>query len=725
MQTVQRYAVLFIISINFVISESSVVDAKNAGSGVPHKEESKGKNSGIAKTFLFNGSYVYLEDVLFVLKNQNWTQEEQPCLQQTLFLLRNLQNFTLWAVWNWDSIPAEPQGLLYGSRFQLGNYDECMDAPWYEDHEELRAQYCLAEIVLERTNKNAKKRKLNPYDPHQSALNLLEYIGPYERPLNQLTWGVCVPAVCEKQSVTRLMGILLAHSHLGTAGLKANVAVSSCEKTNQRLEYDALFYSFIALTVGLLAIAVISTNLNKGSKYSNFVTKAFDINENAKNLLKFKKEGIEVLYGIRFFTICVIVIAHQFGMSNSGPMSNGYTIDKQALSVYGMFLLHNDLSVDTFFWLSGFLTANIFTRIKRIPSLPIALIKRYIRLAIAYAYVIFFTTSVFPYMGSGPLWKSYREAETGTCRKNWWVNLLMLNNYVDTHNLCLIVTWYISCDFHFYIVTLLMYWVYTKSSILGRTGMMVLMVAAIITPGFITYLYKLPPVQLFTYNFMVDPRRHEQFHLTYIKSHTRYGAYLVGFLTGHIFVYYSTKQKTITQKWATIGAGAGIILMGAVLFSGPPFLWRGYTVAESVIYAALNRPIWAISISIFVLSCAFGHVPLLKSFFSWHVWVPLSRLAYGLYLVHSLLIIRNVAVSRNPQHNDYLRQFTSAFGVIIVGCLASLLIWLLAEAPFNNLSTYIFSPRKIAPLDAGKPETHGHLQDNLPPSIDIVSSSKI
>ncbi|CAH4031859.1 unnamed protein product [Pieris brassicae] len=610
MQTVQSFAVLLIISINFVLSSGVV--AKNVGSG-PHKEESKGKNNGIAKTFLFNESYVYLEDVLFVLKNQNWTQEEQPCLQQTLLLLRNLQNFTLWAVWNWDSIPAEPQGLLYGSRFQLGNYDECMDAPWYEDREELRAQYCLAEIVLERTDKNAKKRKLNPYDPHQSALNLLEYIGPYERPLNQLTWGVCVPAICEKQSVTRLMGILLSHSHLGTAGLKANVAVSSCEKTNQRLEYDALFYSFIALTVGLLAIALISTNLNKGSKYCNFVTKAFDINENAKNLLKLKKEGIEVLYGIRFFTICVIVIAHQFGMSNSGPMSNGYTIDKHALSVYGMFILHNDLSVDTFFWLSGFLTANIFTRLKRIPSLPIALIKRYIRLTIAYAYVIFFTASVYPYMGSGPLWNSFREAETGTCRKNWWLNLLMLNNYVDTHNL----------------------------------------------------------------------------------------------------------------KWATIGAGAAVILMGAVLFSGPPFLWRGYTVAESVIYAALNRPIWAFSISIFVLSCAFGHVPLLKSFFSWHVWVPLSRLAYGLYLVHSLLIIRNVGVSRNPQHNDYIRQFTSAFGVILVGCLASLLIWLLAEGPFNNLCTYIFSPRKIAPLDERKPEIHGHLQDNLPPSIDIVSSSKI
>lgn len=41
-----------------------------------------------------------------------------------------------------------------------------------------------------------------------------------------------------------------------------------------------------------------------------------------------KKEGIEVFYGIRFLTICLIVLDHQIGISNSGPISNGYTSDQ-------------------------------------------------------------------------------------------------------------------------------------------------------------------------------------------------------------------------------------------------------------------------------------------------------------------------------------------------------------------------------------------------------------
>ena len=48
------------------------------------------------------------------------------------------------------------------------------------------------------------------------------------------------------------------------------------------------------------------------------------------------------------------------------------------------------------------------------------------------------------------------------------------------------------------------------------------------------------------------------------------------------------------------------------------------------------------------------YVPaLVKSFLSWYPWVPLSRLSYGLYLTHPLLISRGVFITRNPQHNDY------------------------------------------------------------------------
>lgn len=56
--------------------------------------------------------------------------------------------------------------------------------------------------------------------------------------------------------------------------------------------------------------------------------KAFCLKENATDLLKVKKEGLEVFYGIKYLTMCLIVVDHQIGLHNSGPISDGLISDK-------------------------------------------------------------------------------------------------------------------------------------------------------------------------------------------------------------------------------------------------------------------------------------------------------------------------------------------------------------------------------------------------------------
>lgn len=70
------------------------INAQNVSN---NKTSEKKKN--FQKSVNVNESRIYLEDVLYTLKNQNWTDEELPCLHKTLLLLHGLQNFTLWAVW--------------------------------------------------------------------------------------------------------------------------------------------------------------------------------------------------------------------------------------------------------------------------------------------------------------------------------------------------------------------------------------------------------------------------------------------------------------------------------------------------------------------------------------------------------------------------------------------------------------------------------------------------
>lgn len=72
--------------------------AENHTGNVMSKENS-GKKYESPKNVRDSENSVYLGDVLFAMKSQNWTAEEEPCLNHIYRLLYSLQNFTLWAVW--------------------------------------------------------------------------------------------------------------------------------------------------------------------------------------------------------------------------------------------------------------------------------------------------------------------------------------------------------------------------------------------------------------------------------------------------------------------------------------------------------------------------------------------------------------------------------------------------------------------------------------------------
>ncbi|XP_028176246.1 nose resistant to fluoxetine protein 6-like [Ostrinia furnacalis] len=900
--------------------------------------------------------YMYLEDVLVGLKYQNWTEEELPCLNQTLVLIRSLQNFTLWAVWEWDSVSSQPLGLLSGNRYQLGNFDQCMNPPWMSTYPEVESQYCLAEVSLERSD-HAKKRRLDDIKPYENALDFIQHHTPNVRPLSHLTWGACVPSVCQPRSVERLVSAVLARSHLSAAGLRPRIAVSEpCQQTNSPRKFDALFYAFVALMVGLAIICLICTIINARREISNSlsynvckafclkenskdllkmqkdgieviygirylticfivmchqagmlnsgpisngigvdkevtlspfaifilhddvfvdtffvisgflmaktitayeklpnifllllkryirynmnthhtpnvrplshltwgacvpsvcqprsverlvsavlarshlsaaglrpriavsepcqqtnsprkfdalfyafvalmvglaiiclictiinarrensnslsynVCKAFCLKENSKDLLKMQKDGIEVIYGIRYLTICFIVMCHQAGMLNSGPISNGIGVDKEVtLSPFAIFILHDDVFVDTFFVISGFLMAKTITAYEKLPNIFLLLLKRYIRLVVALAVVVFYVCAIFPLTGSGPLWERFVAGETDACRTNWWLNILMLSNYINTDNACIVVSWYIPCDFHLFALTILTYALYKRWRGFGLVCACVLTTASVITPGVVNYVNNLSAVQLFTFDFVANPRANAQFQIAYIKTHTRAAAYIIGFFAGGYFASKKKNNIVLSKKRSVTGACAATVIMLLVMVIGTSYLWRSYSPTEGALYAAANRPVWAIGVVLLILCCSFGDVPLLKSFLCWYPWVPLSRLAYGLYLTHTVLIIRNVGIARNPVYYDNLSVFMSSLSVICLGTFCAFIIWLLAEAPVNNLFMLCLKPRKRRISNDGentieRPETSsgktgnfnvGYLQENLKENLSISS----
>ena len=114
-------------------------------------------------------------------------------------------------------------------------------------------------------------------------------------------------------------------------------------------------------------------------------------------------------------------------------------------------------SVDTFFFLSGFLTAILFVRqVKKDDKLSfrtmiLYYIHRYIRLTPTFLLAVAISINLTPYFGSGPMYPTQIGFETPGCRtKYWWTSVLYVGNIVKSDDMCLGVAWYLHNDMQFH-----------------------------------------------------------------------------------------------------------------------------------------------------------------------------------------------------------------------------------------------------------------------------------
>ncbi|CAF3894113.1 unnamed protein product [Rotaria sp. Silwood1] len=113
-------------------------------------------------------------------------------------------------------------------------------------------------------------------------------------------------------------------------------------------------------------------------------------------------------------------------------------------------------AVDTFFVLSGFLTAVLFVRNVKKDSLSLRLmvlyyVHRYIRLTPSFILVMLVSIYLTPYFGRGPLYPIQQGFEPQKCRDgNWWTAFLYIGNFLKSDDLCLGITWYLYNDMQFH-----------------------------------------------------------------------------------------------------------------------------------------------------------------------------------------------------------------------------------------------------------------------------------
>ncbi|CAH0715092.1 unnamed protein product, partial [Brenthis ino] len=285
---------------------------------------------------------------------EEWDPDENICLEKILNIMNNVKNSTLWATWIWDAMQS-PTGLFFGAKYQFGNYDQCMKAPWLETHPKYRTQYCLVDVTLAK----AELKEIS-VDPESSVEVYINSISKHGVTFNTLSLGVCLPYECQSKSIKKFVKVLFEIGHLGNAVPEVDIAVDHCQVAGASAEYSREFYIVVTIFSTIIFLIILGNIIGyEESKNANSLVnkllKAACIERNLLYLNKSSEDDIRVMHGMRSISSGIVVGLHVWFVSVYIVPGNSLQIDMDVEKYKLSRLYHAELVVDTFLMMSGLL----------------------------------------------------------------------------------------------------------------------------------------------------------------------------------------------------------------------------------------------------------------------------------------------------------------------------------------------------------------------------------
>ncbi|XP_019618975.1 PREDICTED: nose resistant to fluoxetine protein 6-like [Branchiostoma belcheri] len=427
-----------------------------------------------------------------------------------------------------------------------------------------------------------------------------------------------------------------------------------------------------------------------GTHIAGRVLLCFSLYTNIGKLLSTKQApgSITCLHGIRFISLTWVILAHTYGFARNRSHFDNPIEPFEIVKTFTFQAINNSfIAVDSFFFLSGLLMSYVLLRqiAKKQAmgqSVPYGMVyfHRYWRLTPTYMFVLMLYMWVLPYMFSGPFWPKPPNGIDPNCGKNWWTNLLYINNLVNSDKECMDWTWYLANDMQFFVIGVPLVYILYRWQIVGLVVQLVLLLASFITIAVISWQYDIKAPRLTLY-----------WPMYYVKPYCRIGPYLVGVFVGWMLNKINGNRQTVrllmAVGWLVAAASAVAVLYSPYgVYQGTAFK----TEHEHVLYVTLHRTVWGMALGWVVLACYYGYGGVVDIILSWKALVPLSKLTYCAYLGH-LLVVLAVYLSRDlPIHFTSFSMIYFFLGHVALAYAFAFLVSVAVEIPLVQLETIIF-----------------------------------
>ncbi|XP_011868755.1 PREDICTED: nose resistant to fluoxetine protein 6 isoform X2 [Vollenhovia emeryi] len=546
----------------------------------------------------------------------------------------------LWGLKTLDSSGGPKSGFLYGNNFWLGSRSQCLDTTNRTPFEIAKRR------ILNNTHYRDPRNEFPPFEVNYFVAHLrhnstLQYhLGMQDE--NVITLGLCLPASCSVNNVSFVLEQIFRdrvflindlysmdlslievkdlkddHQWLlsGATPLICIVLLLTFSMMISGTIYDIFIYQKYLRAKSKIAVStktpakmeiIDSSSRCKENKIGSILI-CFSVYTSTKIIFRtdLDAEAVPVIHGIRFLSMIWIIIAHSI-LYTLDYFDNKVWILRFAEGIPIQVISNATISVDTYFFLSGFLLAYMYLKNKtnkernksinygeKLKEFFGSIIRRFIRLTPPYMMMIgILQLNSAWYDKTSQFYINERPHET--CAKYWWRNLLYINNLFDHNAMCMSWSWYLANDMQFFVIGMALLilstvYFYTAVVLLGS-----LLIGSIILGGYISYIYEHVPTLDEQYRLI---------NVLYYPPWLRIGPYIIGMITGYIIIRLNKKiawkRNTVILCWSLGGACNIFALFG--LYK------RQISILFTAIYVGLSRTLWAIGIAWIVIVCSTKH----------------------------------------------------------------------------------------------------------------------
>ncbi|XP_058832868.1 nose resistant to fluoxetine protein 6-like [Topomyia yanbarensis] len=618
--------------------------------------------------------------------------------------------------------------------FQYDHYDDCL----YGDPER-EAAYCLVRVVIEPNNRSEVWKLIEKYssnwklDLNHAALDRGVCINNAEVVLAEFKDKNVSELIVPKfeigfpykignsafrnidvyqKNYSTLVDAKINKGLVENYGLRAYTEIEYCDRTNvDEFPIDNLDVAFLVILATLIVLMILSSwydyscKLNIGldhyrenmpSKASMFLA-AFSVIRNWYRLTSHSRDPVNrdlrFIQSVRYFTFVLILIGHACMLMQT---RTAWFLEEKFRKPEIMIIVNGFQVVTTFFAISALVfTIMYIQKVRESGRKPgglgtiLIIIFRYIRLTPVYALVLLFEATWFVRLQDGPFWRRATETGLTYCRRNWWINLLYLNNYFTLDQPCMQHSWYLACDFQLSIVGVILVTLILR---LPKLKLSVLTGALTITfaiPVAVIYLNGFDGVSIFSPEgrrllFWYDVG----YHKTYLPTHMHLNMCVVGVVLG--FLYWKVKNSNYNLRSKRIFRIVWylLFLLWPTLFlSGQHFYINDYP-KPSVwmsIYFTVARSLWALLLCIGFFGFIYRVNKPLTRLLSIRLFEVLGRLTYGAYVVHFFIM---KIMFYNVRHLDDFDAFDTSVRInatLYLSYVLSLALTLLVELPVSAI----------------------------------------